>query len=67
MQTSTNIEVGTQFIGNGGYPATVIGPTRGVPGMYDVRYPGGTCCQSAYEIEGCIAGRINDRLAARES
>ena len=61
MQTSTNIETGTQFIGNGGYPATVIGPTPGVPGMYDVRYPGGMCCQSAQEIEGRING-----LAARE-
>lgn len=66
MDTNASIEVGTQFIGNGGYPATVIGPTRGVPGMYDVRYPGGTCCQSAHEIEGLISGRINDLLTSKE-
>ena len=65
MQPSTTIAIGTRFIGNGGYPAKVISPTCGVPGMYDVRYPGGICCQSGKEIEGLISGRINDCLAAR--
>lgn len=45
-----------RIIGNGGYPATIVGCQplfdRDYMGIY--RYPGGDCCHDLAEIKACF-------------